>query len=475
MDADNDTVFLIDIPACELFTSPFVLQSGPWICSISISSLGAGYGPDLAVQISHQPIAAYPHYERTIPTRLCIFAPCTEGSDSLVLETPIRDPQSLLHGIQVEIDPCMVRSFNRYIFRAILVNDNERSHQHQHQHHASPCGHFWTPCVASCLASSHVSLEAQHRLVEFLERATNSDIRLSFCARKVPSFPQRQALKNLPNCETSDNLALYAHSCILKAAGTQPMERLLNTYSPDYPFFGCTGRSNDHQHNLRSSPIREIRFEDSPPAAVEAVLSYIYFGQCPVLEPMCGYTVKDLMELATYLEVECLQNYCVDLVLGRACGMKATGTTAVRTRLSHGAEDRYDHNRIIFSRANLNKAGFHPYGPPGGTHQQNRQYASERASPCLGPRPMKSRLTKRRHTGRGGLIAPESAVQVLFGWGYRFPKLRRELVRTLIDVGYDGSVFVADAAMNMLQRFRGHAAFDGVAYELVAEQLKAQG
>ncbi|KAG0290375.1 hypothetical protein BGZ96_006131, partial [Linnemannia gamsii] len=58
-------------------------------------------------------------------------------------------------------------------------------------------------------------------------------------------------------------------------------------------------------------PIREVRFQDVPPEVVRAVVRYIYLGQKPVLEPYCGYTVKDLVALSSYLEIAPLEDYCV--------------------------------------------------------------------------------------------------------------------------------------------------------------------
>ncbi|KAG0020020.1 hypothetical protein BGZ80_004892 [Entomortierella chlamydospora] len=134
-------------------------------------------------------------------------------------------------------------------------------------------------------------------------------------------------------------------------------------------------------------PIREIRFEDSPPAAVEAVVRYIYLGQQPILEPLCGYTVKDLMSLASYLEIERLQDHCVELVLGMSTSCDSEG---------------------------------------------------------------------------------ETAVQILFGWGYRFPKIRQGLIQALVrDHGYG----FADGKLMGLERFRDHQEYNAVVYELAAEQF----
>ncbi|KAF9117196.1 hypothetical protein BGX27_000045 [Mortierella sp. AM989] len=179
---------------------------------------------------------------------------------------------------------------------------------------------------------------------ELLERAVNADIQLSFCnprqshgSKRLTSgyennnaaFPRRQ----------DNNCILHTHSCVLKTVGTMPMERLLNTFPPsDDQFNQISSFGNVDLCGYISAmePIREIRFEDSSPAAVEAVIRYIYLGQPPVLEPLCGYTVRDLMSLASYLEIESLQDHCVELVLGTSVGcdyeIRSDRNTATRRR-----------------------------------------------------------------------------------------------------------------------------------------------
>ncbi|KAI8606435.1 hypothetical protein EDD21DRAFT_400399 [Dissophora ornata] len=169
------------------------------------------------------------------------------------------------------------------------------------------------------------------------------------------SFQQpSEYLMNKHNC------ILRAHSCILKTICTASMERLLNTYPPighqPYPSSLLENTSATCENAVE--PIREIRFEDSPPAAVEAVLRYIYLGQWPEVEPLCGYSVKDLMALATYLETESLQDHCVDIVLGRCRGYNSAGNVATANRGGWHSDDHHSHGDTCYSPEN---AGFHPY------------------------------------------------------------------------------------------------------------------
>ncbi|KAF9964254.1 hypothetical protein BGZ70_006721, partial [Mortierella alpina] len=212
------------------------------------------------------------------------------------------------------------------------------------------------------------------------------------------------------------------------------MTRLLNTPSPA----GSTGlhTGNDHhdthtEDEGSSSNVREIRFEDSPPAAVEAVVRYIYLGQKPAIEPFCGYTVKDLMLLSTYLEIVCLQNHCVDLILGKFRDLD--GDECPPLLLCDGASDL--------------------------------AWTAHGKRPChvLG-----SRVSRRR--GPLSSVSADSLVQVLFDWGYRFPRIRCSIIRALVfDYGY---MFADPGAMEMwLDRFNDHEALGAILYQLVEEQL----
>ncbi|KAF9949894.1 hypothetical protein BGZ72_008347 [Mortierella alpina] len=196
-------------------------------------------------------------------------------------------------------------------------------------------------------------------------------------------------------------------------------------------------RTNNHDTDIEdegssSRDIREIRFEDSPPAAVEAVVRFIYLGQKPAIEPFCGYTVKDLMLLSTYLEIGCLQNHCVDIVLGRF--RDSDEEECPPTLFCDGVED--------VSWASLGR--WH-------SHHAFRSHAS----------PWRGSLSS---------ISADGLIQVLFDWGYRFPKIRRAIVQALVfDYGY---MFADPGTMDVwLDRFSAHEAYGVILHQLVEEQL----
>ncbi|KAF9347238.1 hypothetical protein BGX26_001273 [Mortierella sp. AD094] len=266
-------------------------------------------------------------------------------------------------------------------------------------------------------------MEVKHRMTELLEHTVNADVQLSFCSLSESPCPKPVSEHGYSHVTSFPSLGndftLQTHLCVLKTVGTVPMERLLNTYPPSNQ--NRPSRSSVHvEHGgddiNAMEPIREIRFEDSPPAAVEAVVRYIYLGQQPVLEPLCGYTVKDLMSLASYLEIERLQDHCVELVLGMSAG----------------------HHRLPYRRV---------------TGQPQQQQQPQR---------------HRRYQKQKSRIGAETAVQILFGWGYRFPKIRHALIQALI---HDNGYAFADGKLMALERFREHKEYNAIVYELAAEQF----
>ncbi|KAF9539217.1 hypothetical protein EC957_005646 [Mortierella hygrophila] len=287
-----------------------------------------------------------------------------------------------------------------------------------------------------------------------------------------------------------DTDTLLVHSCIMSTVTSPAMQSILNSYTPplsplpsasttpsiapSHAFAYTHTFSNDNSnisqqpsflepeglyhpalsaynqhrsyHSLpqrQQQPTREVRFQDVPPEAVRAVVRYIYLGQKPVLEPYCGYTVKDLMALSSYLEIAPLEDYCVQLVIGTH---RDTDTD------SSGDDDSGTFN--------------HDYNSMG---RQRRGGGSARWT---------SNLTLR---GRSqSRISPEMAVQVLFDWGYRYTKIRTALVCALIDsdlVG-DGVLFGSPeddtnggSGGRLLRSFAGHEAFHAILCEMVEWQL----
>lgn len=291
-----------------------------------------------------------------------------------------------------------------------------------------------------------------------------------------------------------DTGTLFVHSCIMSTVASPAMKSILDTYPPPSlsppstppsastaPFnapspafaathtFNSSSRSNTHhspslgsestyhpalftltQHRgltpsfsqqRQQQPIREIRFQDVPPEVVRAVVRYIYMGQKPVLEPYCGYTVKDLMALSSYLEIEPLEDYCVQLVLGIHRNTDAS---------SSGSDD--DFGNVNYSYSSVVGGEGYARWTNSFTHRRGRRSKSR--------------------------ISPEMAVKVLFEWGYRYTKVRAALICALIDSNLAdeeqdlfGSPEGEGEGVGLLQSFAGHDAFHAILCEMVEWQL----
>ncbi|KAF9340592.1 hypothetical protein BGZ91_001212 [Linnemannia elongata] len=287
-----------------------------------------------------------------------------------------------------------------------------------------------------------------------------------------------------------DTDSLFVHSCIMSTVTSPAMQSILNSYPPPPSpphsasttpsiapsrastfthTFNNDGRCISHPSSFleperfyypalfsfnqnqsyrplpqrQQQPIREVRFQDVPPEAVRAVVRYIYLGQKPVLEPCCGYTVKDLMALSSYLEIAPLEDYCIQLVLGTH---RDTNTD------SNGGDDSGTFNHDY---SNMGRRG-------GG------------GSPSI----CNNNLTPRGSSQ--SRISPEMAVQVLFDWGYRYSKIRTALVCALIhsDLVDDGVLLGSPegdaeggSGRGLLRSFAGHEAFHAILCEMIEWQL----
>ncbi|KAK3812115.1 MAG: hypothetical protein J3Q66DRAFT_442891 [Benniella sp.] len=477
---------LVDIAVHDLGAQPVELRSGSWICSLAIlpaeSSLET---TDLTISIAYQPPEDQPDPQHEIDpinryTQLRIVRTGCTDPDSLVMMVPIRDPQRLFWGIQVGIDPQLVRSLDRYIFCVVLAGNDVGTLSERE------LSSWWqTPraSVSSCLSSSPVSMEPRHRLQTLLDQATHSDIRFSFrspgsSTTTTASTSTRYGASSFSEYPSygplilDDKSILHAHSCILKTAGTPSIERLVSSnLIPD-----------EHNTEGGGGSIREIRFEDSPSAAVDAVLRYVYYGQRPVLEPHCGYTLKDLTALATYLQLEELQEHCVELVLGYSMEQqqqqqqemaykrttRARSQFSVHSRARPSAGDRHSHSHNQSHPTLCSQGGYyhHPYRLHVPVSSSQQPY--DRARHGLLCRANYGTAMTSRPPRPGTL--PERALQVLFAWGYKFPRMRRELIRAFVhhDGGWMGDV----DETGMLQRFRQHEAFNAIQEEMVMEKIR---
>ncbi|KAG0308413.1 hypothetical protein BGZ98_008033 [Dissophora globulifera] len=339
--------------------------------------------------------------------RLLVFSARSQDPDHVLLEMSIRNPKLLLQGVQFE---------------------------------------------------SHIPREPQQHLADLLDKAVNADIRLSFC---TPTMPGSHRQPTLADNSITGSLGgpneriLQVHSCILQAADTVPLQRLLNTFPHIGHSIGAGIQLSTDVNNILTAlaatePIREIRFEDSSPAAVEAVIRYLYLGQPPALEPGCGYTVKDLMALAVYLEIEELQDICVDLVLGRTQdhherindSMTASMPVRCPSRFAQGnrcgkSDDHTRHYSI--SR----RAGLHPY----------RRCQAQLAQGTTA-------MTGRQCGQSKAQIASAHAARVLFGWGWRFTKMRSALIEALVQGGRGGEE-------TALEGFQDHEEFSALLHDMV--------
>ncbi|KAF9134200.1 hypothetical protein BGW39_007814 [Mortierella sp. 14UC] len=443
-------------------------------------------------------------------------------------EMTIHRPEMLLQGVKVYVEPGSVRCGQRYIFdiqlhshKQIRVRRQQQQQQHQQQerrpqHYLHP--YHWTPLAPkstpispsiSALQTSEIFITAKQRMKELLERPRGADIQITFSQQPAtatpsptPSSPSLSEHSFIPPTLSADlaraflipdelrghgsmreeiyrrldapPAGLLVHSCILSTITSPAMRSLLNTNPPPpsppppspLPPSGSSPPSVTHVHisathatpysssghscfsaapedyhpalstingahnPVLQQPSRTIQFEDSCPEAVRAVIQYIYLGQKPILEPYCGYTVKDLMALASYLQIPPLEEYCVQLVVG---------THRDTTTSTSASDDEYG----------------------SGTISYNSKYSHEQMR--------RLRLKSR--------ISPKTAVQVLFDWGYRYPKIRTALVCALIESDLFSSEDVLfgqgeeEGGSGLLRSFGGHEAFHSILCEMVERQL----
>lgn len=275
--------------------------------------------------------------------------------------------------------------------------------------------------------------------------------------------------------------SIHAHSCILKTVDSEPMRRLLNTYPPEQgqrtKESGSTrsGRQGDEHHNQQRAsgggsseeavettrsdeksssssgtnntrpncakePIRIIRFEDSPPAAVRAVVRYVYLGERPIVEANCEYTVKDLMALASFLGIEPLEEYCVALVLGLSQDCCCCESD--------------DHGLLMCSRYST---------------CPDWQRTNKRSRIGADAYPTRRTRTSQEATMMMTMTPRESMLQTLFAWGYRFPRIEGALIEVLVS---DHGKILSNNDENVLERFKDHQAFERILIEMMQEQIR---
>ncbi|KAF9291931.1 hypothetical protein BGZ88_006649 [Linnemannia elongata] len=432
----TDPIIRIDIPIQQIeathYNNTITVRSGDWVCVISQqqpqSVMGdeTGFESELevvvvAIQQSGEGGGGGGRRGQDYLSMLSQYSHLSVvsaggsgfledgGQHKRLLEVTIKQQELLLQGVKVYVEPGMVLYRQRYIFDIHLhthMNTHARRQFHssrlnynQHPYYRTAAPLMSVAPPISALRISDVFVVAKQRLKDFLDFSRGSDFQISF---NHPPVTATMTATPVPSSPASD-------------------------YHP--------------LSQRQQQPIREVRFQDVPPEAVRAVVRYIYLGQKPVLEPCCGYTVKDLMALSSYLEIAPLEDYCIQLVLGTH---RDTNTD------SSGDDDSGTFNQDYSNMGRRRRGG----------------------SPSI----CNNNLTPRGSSQ--SRISPEMAVQVLFDWGYRYSKIRTALVCALIhsDLVDDGVLLGSPDAeggsgRGLLRSFAGHEAFHAILCEMVEWQL----
>ncbi|KAG0054095.1 hypothetical protein BGZ83_011979 [Gryganskiella cystojenkinii] len=338
------------------------------------------------------------------------------------------------------------------------------------------------------LDARFISTEARQKLTAFLERAVGADIQLLF-AKDPYDVVWLDYVCGRNDDDEEDEI--HAHACVLGTVESDSMQRLLTTLPPEEEEKGnfkddsvsdhepaesenvtvashhgtSTAGNNSRGTNINTAnnnsmipsspppplidqpqePIRSIRFEDSPPAVVRAVVRYIYLGERPVVEANCGYTVKDLMALATFLEIEPLEEYCVALVLGLSPDCCCCESEEHELMLC----SNYSSSSSSASSSSLGARWW---------RQRTTRAESENES-------LRSKWAPATKTT---MMPRESMLQTLFAWGYRFPRIERALIRELVS---DLGKILSNREAKILDRFKTHEAFERILVEMMKEQV----
>lgn len=395
----------------------------------------------------------------------------------------------------MHVDPTMVRCEGQYDFSIQLTPLAQSRQLHTHGSQSSAQYQSTRPYCSNNSPGSHgrryqfddyFADDPSAKLATFLGRPETADMRLSCVIRPTDN-------NNGPEDQYS---VIPVHSCILKAADTAPARRLfrnnaaassqnertiadfvqnrllaqggdldrgrlLSRDSPTIP------RINIPEHPRRPGVVKEIRFEDAVPQAVEAVAHFLYTGRTPTPEPYSHYTVKDLMELAVYFDLPDLQDHCIALALG--WGQPWSGAPVVYRQ---DMENQHAYASEITELLNQDEQGSLNQGQ--GQHVTLPQHQTFLEDPSFFQ--CQSLLygdssSRPRGQGQMSQLSSESLLQTLFDWGHRFPGMRRALVQALCRD--HGHMFVH--AEGMLARYREHPAYSEVLTDMVGEQARMLG
>ncbi|KAF9428680.1 hypothetical protein BGZ94_001471 [Podila epigama] len=362
---------------------------------------------------------------------------------STLLSMAIRRPDSLLQGVQIRIDPAMVSNKDHFDFSIQLVAKmpprskagrqlGRLTARVQCQGRASTLGIRPLPrsYIRQRRLNNSMSDDINKRLLPFIDNQESADIRFSSPAA---------ALRTLVTMSGDRRTSAEGQS--LEPARRLARQLAEMTSASTFGHFGQ--RAFDGRQQALSRMVKEVRFEDSVPNAIVAVKEYLYSGIKPVPQPLSGYTVKDLMELATYFGMEDLQDHCIVLALG--LNQPWSGAPFVH---------RWDD--IIH--------GYSGEGEGDGQQQEHQQEQQREYLPPVYLNMEEDRDMKSRQSA-------EILLQTLFTWGYRFPRMRQAVVRALC---WDhGRRFVR--VEQMLGRYRDHAEYRSLLVEMVASQAACMG
>lgn len=379
----------------------------------------------------------------------------------------------------MHVDPTMVRCRNLYDFSIHVVPLTQSRQRQTHNNYSTvqgPGHHAFNPQDSHRRRpqfDDYAADDPSRKLTAFLGKLETADMHLS-CM--IPSTS---------NNEPEEHYSVIpVHSCILKAADTAPARRLMRdttsqnerTIADYFQRFlsqrsdlgrerllaqapTLPGTNMPLEHPRRTGIVKEIRFEDAIPQAVEAVTHFMYTGQKPTPEPYSHYTVKDLMELAVYFDLPDLQDHCIALALG--WGQPWSGAPVVYRQ---DMENQYAYASAI---AELLQDG---QGSSGQGEEPQQQPQSFYVDPSFF-RPELPLLQGVSTSGSGqsqmSQLSPESLLQTLFDWGHRFPRMRRALVQALCRD--HGHVFTHPEG---LSRHRDHPAYSEVLTEMIGEQAR---
>ncbi|KAF9335030.1 hypothetical protein BG006_001019 [Podila minutissima] len=492
---DGRTEASLDSTDTAIIVSDVAVPAGTWECVIQQSFEGGE--PALTVVLKWVPNTAGlsdPYEQAKVYQYLAQLTQLrvVQGRDT-VMSRHLRRPAMLLRGLQVHVDPTMVHCGGRYDFSIQITHLTQSK---QRQTHGCQSTEQYQSAGAYDSHTSQRSPGARYqfddyhaddpraKLATFLGRPETADMRLSCMVRPTGN--------NTPEDHYS---VIPVHSCVLKAADTAPARRLLRNNT-------ASSSQNEHtiadlfqnrlltqggdlgserllsrdsstlpgthipEHPRRPDVVKEIRFEDAVPQAVEAVTHFMYTGEIPTPEPYSHYTVKDLMELAVYFDLPDLQDHCIALALG--WGQPWSGAPVMYRQ---DMENQYAYVSALAELLNKDDQGASNQGQEHQSPLQQQQTFS--MDPSFLPVPLLYGISSSRSGGQRQLsqLSPESLLQTLFDWGHRFPRMRRALVQAVCRD--HGHMFVHPAGA--LARYREHPAYSEVLTEMVGEQAWVRG